>query len=216
MPKCVVALLALVLVAAVSGCATLISKDIVLAPNAGRTARQVGDASQKTLEEQFIAKQVRVKVGTPAASLSAWIVEAWSVTVDARLKETTDDGSPKPADDDTAFAKEFRADYARAKGERIELTLLNGAILEPMEQSHARGNLKVHFQFGMLTAWQGPPTTRPSANRRPPRGRSSSCTASATARTRCRTCCGPASWRRRGTARCWSTCGGTGGRPAGT
>ena len=172
MRKPVVALLALCLLAAGSGCATLISKDIVLAPNAGRSARQVGDAGERTLDEQFIAKQVRVKVGPPAASLSAWIVEAWSVTVDARLKETTDDGTPRPSDDESAFAREFREDYAQAKGERVELTLLNGAILEPMEQSHARGNLKVHFQFGMLTAWKGPPTTRPSsmANRRPPKG----------------------------------------------
>src|SRR3954466_6566579 len=171
MRKPVVALLALWLLAGGSGCATLISKDIVLAPNAGRTARQVGDAPERTLDEQFIAKQVRVKVGPPAASLSAWIVEAWSVSVDARLKETTAAGTPRPADDESAFAKEFREDYAQSKGERVELTLLNGAILEPMEQSHARGNLKVHFQFGMLTAWKGPPTTQPSlANRRPPKG----------------------------------------------
>ena len=122
MPKYVVALLALMLVAATPGCASLISKDIVLAPNAGRTARQVGDSAERTLAEQFIAKQVRVKVGPPAASLSAWIVEAWSVTVDARLNETTDDGSARSDDDDdSAFAKEFREDYAQAQGERVEL-----------------------------------------------------------------------------------------------
>ena len=171
MPKSVVALLALTLLATAPGCATLISKDIVLAPNAGRTARQVGDSAERTLDEQFIAKQVRVRVGPPAASLSAWIVEAWSVTVDARLNESADDGSER-SDDDSSFAKEFREDYAQAQGERVELTLLNGAILEPMEESHARGNQKVHFQFGMLTTWQGPPATQPTAtsNRRPPKG----------------------------------------------
>ena len=140
MRKCFVALLALWLLAGGSGCATLISKDIVLAPERGPQPRgRSATRASETLDEQFIAKQVRVKVGPPAASLSAWIVEAWSVTVDARLKETTDDGTPRPSDDESAFAREFREDYAQAKGERVELTLLNGAILEPMEQSHARG-----------------------------------------------------------------------------
>jgi pimeloyl-ACP methyl ester carboxylesterase len=169
MPNRFTALLALVLLAGSPGCATLISKDIVLAPNAGRSARQVGDAPDETLDEQFIARQLRVKVGPPAASLSAWIVEAWSVAVDARLRETVVDGDAG-AVDDPAFADELQEAYAHAKGQRVELTLLNGAILEPMAESAARGNLKVHFQFGMLTAWKGPPATRPSARRRVPKG----------------------------------------------
>jgi pimeloyl-ACP methyl ester carboxylesterase len=169
MPKLCTVLLAAWMLASGTGCASLISKDIVLAPNAGRNSRQVGDASAQTLDEQFIAKQVRVRVGPPAASLSAWIVEAWSVTVDARLRETADD-DPGGAVDDPSFAEELQDEYAAAKGQRVELTMLNGAMLEPMEQSHARGNLRVHFQFGMLTAWKGPPATRPASKVRYPKG----------------------------------------------
>jgi pimeloyl-ACP methyl ester carboxylesterase len=162
MPKCFRAsvMVVVLLVGGLgSGCTSLISKEIVLAPNAGRTARQVGDASEATLEDQFIAKQVRVAVGPPAASLSAWIVEAWSVTVDARLHERAGD----VADDDPDFDREIQQAYNRARGERVELTLLNGAMLEPMAHTDATGNLKVHFQFGMLTAWKGHPSTQPAA-----------------------------------------------------
>jgi pimeloyl-ACP methyl ester carboxylesterase len=158
----------LLLMATSPGCASLISKEIVLAPNAGRTARQVGDASEATLEDQFIAKQVRVAVGPPAASLSAWVVEAWSVTVDARLHERRGE----VGDDDPEFDREIQQAYNRARGERVELTLLNGAMLEPMAHTDAPGNLKVHFQFGMLTSWKGRAATRPtvSAERRQPKG----------------------------------------------
>jgi pimeloyl-ACP methyl ester carboxylesterase len=47
-------------------------------------------------------------------------------------------------------------------------------MLESMAHTAATGNLKVHFQFGMLTAWRGRPTTRPTAGaaseRRAPKG----------------------------------------------
>jgi pimeloyl-ACP methyl ester carboxylesterase len=73
------------------GCASVLSREIVRAPNAGRSAAELGDADEHDLFEQYIARQVRVEVGPPAASLSAWVVEAWSVDVDAHLRRADGD-----------------------------------------------------------------------------------------------------------------------------
>ena len=166
MPMFSRALFVLVVLAGAPGCTTLLSKDIVLAPNMKDERRQVGDAPDEQLADQFIARQVRVDVGPPRASLSAWIVEAWSVTVDARLQERV----TGPDGDDPAFVEQLREVYGRTKGERVELTLLNGAILEPMEHSAAGGNRKLGYQFGMITSWRGMPRPNPRRRARLPKG----------------------------------------------
>jgi pimeloyl-ACP methyl ester carboxylesterase len=85
------ALLSLLLIQV--GCASVLSREIVRAPNAGKTAEQLGDLDEQDLYEQYVTHQLRVNVGPPAASLSCWVVEAWSVDVDAHLRRA-DDNDP--------------------------------------------------------------------------------------------------------------------------
>jgi pimeloyl-ACP methyl ester carboxylesterase len=84
-------LLLITLLSIQPGCASVLSREIVRAPNAGKTIADLGDLDEHDLYEQYVARQVRVAVGPPAASLSAWVVEAWSVDVDAYLRQADED-----------------------------------------------------------------------------------------------------------------------------
>ena len=75
----------------------------------------------------------------------------------------------------------------------------------------------MHFQFGMLTAWKGPPTTRPSAaNRRPPKGTVFILHGIGDRKDKVPYLLWARVLAQAGYARCWSTSAGTGGRPGGT
>jgi pimeloyl-ACP methyl ester carboxylesterase len=150
-PPAAVLFLLAPLLAGSPGCATFISKEIVRAPNAGKTLADLGeDADDDALDQQYVARQLRVDVGPPKASLAAWIVEAYSVDVDARLRVGDAD--------DPEFAENLLAGLdPSARVLRTSTLSFGGGDLEFLVYGNASGR---YLQLGMATRAIAPPRKR--------------------------------------------------------
>ena len=142
------------------GCASVLSREIVRAPNAGKTAEELGDLDEHDLYEQYVTNQVRVPVGPPAATLSCWVVEAWSVDVDAHLRRAD-------ADDPELVEKLYARLDQGVDFERSSFVCFSGREIDFLvdDPPGAKPNPHRHLQLAVVTRGLCP-GTRPQ----PPKG----------------------------------------------